>query len=89
MKIFRPLDAEIGRRVATCVGHIDRSSGTANVALERVRSAVGNLEKLTSQTLKGTGVSSIAIAAVHRDRVRLQVGLRRTMGIALLPRLPH
>ena len=52
----------------------DDSPPKADVTPERVKSALGKLEALTSQTLKSTGVPGIAIAVIHQDQVVYKQG---------------
>ncbi len=46
----------------------------AKVTPERVQSAIKDLEKLTNEALKSTGVPGIAIAVIHQDQVVYKQG---------------
>jgi CubicO group peptidase (beta-lactamase class C family) len=59
--------------MATTVSAADAPPKTS-LTPERVKSAIEKLEKLTNQTLKGTGVPGIAVAVVHRDQVVYKQG---------------
>jgi CubicO group peptidase (beta-lactamase class C family) len=51
-----------------------RAAANSPVTPERVQSAIDKLQKLTSDTLKRTGVPGVAIAVVYQDRVVYKQG---------------
>ena len=60
--------------LVTAIASADDAQPKTDVTPERVQSALGELEKLTNQTLNSTGVPGIAIAVVHQDRVVYKQG---------------
>ena len=58
----------------TTTANADDAPLKTEVTPERVKKAIAELEKLTNQTLKSTGVPGIAIAVVHRDQVVFKQG---------------
>ena len=52
----------------------DEVPSPGKVTPDRVKSALTELEKLTRQTLKSTGVPGIAVAVIHRDQVVYKQG---------------
>ena len=60
--------------VLTTIASADDAPPKSAVTPERVKKAIAELEKLTNQTLKSTGVPGIAVAVVHRDQVVFKQG---------------
>ena len=58
----------------TTMANADDTPPGAEVTPERVKSVLGELEKLTNQTLNNTGVPGIAIAVIHQDQVVYKQG---------------
>ncbi len=58
----------------TTMASADDAPPKPQVTPESVKRAIVELEKLTNQTLKSTGVPGIAIAVVHRDQVVYKQG---------------
>lgn len=60
--------------LSTTLANADDAQSKSTIAPDRVKKAILELEKLTHQTLKGTGVPGIAIAVVHCDQVVYKQG---------------
>lgn len=58
----------------TTIGRADDAPLKVEVTPDRVKSSLGELEKLTKQTQKSTGVPGIAITVIHRDQVVYKQG---------------